>query len=41
MDPDPLPYMEFAVLAAGGLMHYVVASFPVVSVKRSEVAVDG
>jgi len=37
MDPDPLPYMKFAVLAAGGLMHYVVASFPVYSALLREV----
>ena len=36
-DLDTLPYMEFTVLAAGGLLHYVVASFPVYDAMLREV----
>ena len=36
-DSDSLPYMEFAVLAAGGLLLYVIPSFPVYDAVLREV----
>jgi len=36
-DPDTLPYMEFIGLAAGGLLHYIVTSFPVYDALLREV----
>ena len=37
MDSDLSPYMEFAVLATGGLIHYVIPSFPVFNAVLREV----
>jgi len=37
MDADHLPYIEFAVLVAGGLIRCIVPSFPVYSAVLREV----
>ena len=37
MDADYLPYVECTVIAVGGLIRYVVLSFPVYSVMLREV----